>query len=133
MIMKFSPSLLLLEVTVILADLAPLQRAYTTPSLGAANAGCLDAIKPVYGSDGKTYGNACELSQAQCTSPALTLAHKGEYYLPVMTRVRLLEINATSTRECTTDYRPVCGSDAKVYTNMCEFTNARCNNSSLAL
>ncbi|CAK4648889.1 hypothetical protein LEN26_015576 [Aphanomyces euteiches] len=39
--------------------------------------GCIEIFKPVCGSDGTTYGNACELKNAACDHAGLHVAHEG--------------------------------------------------------
>merc|ERR1712126_523468 len=40
--------------------------------------GCDAVWEPVCGSDGKTYGNMCELAHEDCVNGPLTMAHPGE-------------------------------------------------------
>jgi hypothetical protein len=96
----------------------------STRSLSEGNAvsGCVKPCpkiwQPVCGSDGKTYGNECELNNAKCTNPKLALASKGE---------------CGCVKGCPRILLPVCGSDGKTYSNECELNNAKCADATLTL
>ena len=38
---------------------------------------CPNILRPVCGSDGKTYDNECLFENAKCKNPSLTITHKG--------------------------------------------------------
>ncbi|XP_017782595.1 PREDICTED: ovomucoid-like [Nicrophorus vespilloides] len=77
---------------------------------------CSLSLLPVCGSNGRTYGNECDLQCAQRTDSALTLAYNGECH----------EICS-----CTKEYNPVCGTDANTYDNLCILGCARKNDASV--
>lgn len=68
--------------------LRPVLRSLLCVALLASNCGhvlavacpefCTAEYGPVCGSDGKTYGNGCELRVVQCTNESLKLASQGE-------------------------------------------------------
>ncbi|XP_065058319.1 agrin-like isoform X3 [Rhopilema esculentum] len=80
---------------------------------------CPRILKPVCGSDGKTYSNKCYLDNARCKN----------------SRLRLVKIGRCPRCEkpCTKILQPVCGSDGKTYNNKCLLDNARCKNRRLRL
>ncbi|XP_017782605.1 PREDICTED: serine protease inhibitor dipetalogastin-like [Nicrophorus vespilloides] len=87
---------------------------------------CTYEYSPVCGSDGITYGNLCGLKCKQRTDSALTLAYHGECKTVV-------EKRSEEPCNCTSEYSPVCGTDANTYNNLCMFVCARKNDPSLFL
>ncbi|ROL55539.1 Ovoinhibitor [Anabarilius grahami] len=76
---------------------------------------CPTIYKPVCGSDGKTYGNECELNAANKVSkPKIVILKQGECDQPQQPKVK-----PNSPIMCPTIYKPVCGSDGKTYSNEC--------------
>ncbi|KAL4714863.1 hypothetical protein ACJJTC_012535 [Scirpophaga incertulas] len=78
---------------------------------------CTQEFKPVCGSDGKTYSNACV---AACN--AAEVAQEGE-----CNPVKVPDCT------CTKEKRPVCGSDGVTYSNACMLNCATANDSTLAI
>lgn len=82
---------------------------------GGCFGGCPRNYDPVCGSDGKTYGNTCELRKAACRSwTRITVAHTGECEECVAI--------------CSHVYDPVCGTDGVTYSNECSLEYERCKN-----
>ncbi|CAL4166472.1 unnamed protein product, partial [Meganyctiphanes norvegica] len=79
---------------------------------------------PVCGSDNQTYNNLCMLELAACEGYDVYLAQEGE----------CTDHNESSESDsdtcpsgCQRDFKPVCGSDGKTYTNKCVLEVAACD------
>ncbi|TYZ67482.1 hypothetical protein PybrP1_004914 [[Pythium] brassicae (nom. inval.)] len=123
----------------------------STPSTAKCSDTCMSDFAPLCGSDGKTYSNACELAVAQCKNPQESIAKAadgecGSGASPatpspapqspapgLMTSVPTSTPSPTTsstkcTLACSSNFRPVCGSDGKTYSNSCALSVARCKN-----
>jgi len=93
---------------------------------GEKNCACSDPYLPVCGTDGSTYGSACEAAchgvevshQGACTGAACAT----DADCPAGTSCRQGQCRPAC--DCPSDYRPVCGSDGLTYFNDCELTCA---------
>ena len=78
-----------------------------------ASCACARNLRPVCGSDGKTYNNKCLLTcEKDNMNSDLKIVKEGPCE----------EIDPCV---CTFDYRPVCGTDGRTYPNKCSLTCAR--------
>ncbi|XP_048031935.1 ovoinhibitor-like isoform X3 [Megalobrama amblycephala] len=92
----------------------PLQPTKPSPIM------CPEIYKPVCGSDGKTYGNECELNAAnQALKTKIVILKQGECDQPLQP-----DCKPNPSNICTLNYSPVCGSDGKTYGNECELCAA---------
>ncbi|KAF0682766.1 Aste57867_25136 [Aphanomyces stellatus] len=102
--------------TLAIATVVAASAAASSPVKCTDIGGCIAVFEPVCGSDNRTYGNACELTVAQCSNPSLQLASDGACG------------DKCQLKACADIYAPVCGSDGQTYGNKCELQRAQCNN-----
>ena len=85
---------------------------------------CPKEKKHVCGSDNQIYRNECLMKQQNCG--------KHVYIVPMKQCLSRFHYKDCA-RFCTETYDPVCASDNRTYSNMCNLENAKCKNASLSL
>nr|ACB78013.1 semigranular hemocyte specific kazal-type proteinase inhibitor [Pacifastacus leniusculus] len=98
----------------------------TRPIGGLCGRYCGRDLRPVCGSNGRTYHNACLLENARCVDPTITHQHEGPCATGGGGGRRLC------ARYCGSTVNPVCGSDGTTYPNQCMLEIAQCNDDTLA-
>ncbi|KAI3387816.1 hypothetical protein SNEBB_009702 [Seison nebaliae] len=54
----------------------------TEPVTSECNKNCSDNVRPICGSDGRSYQNKCEFKNAKCRNPSLTKKSDGNCMVP---------------------------------------------------
>jgi len=85
---------------------------------------CNRMLRPVCGSDGKTYSNECALKNAACDDKSLKKVHDGPCASATTAK-------PSCKQPCNRNLDPVCGSDGETYNNECALKNAACDDKSL--
>ncbi|KAF0709278.1 Aste57867_6006 [Aphanomyces stellatus] len=127
------------------ASLAPATTAAAAASSSSCVTPCLEILQEVCGSNGKTYPNFCELSNAACTEMGLHPIFEGACDAPptnlrpattaaaVVAAAAVPVTTSTCITPCPEILQQVCGSDKKTYDNHCALKNAICTNPALTL
>ncbi|ETO70416.1 hypothetical protein F444_13083 [Phytophthora nicotianae P1976] len=92
---------------------------------------CALANQPLCGCDGITYESKCKFSVAQCEAikknRSCCILSTGVGARTTAETVAAVRINCYNDTVCSTEYKPICGTNNVTYENECEFEAAQCN------